>query len=320
MNKLFATPLLPLLLTGCANIYDIGKEGDFFDNNGIPFYIKKGKNTQVTVRERIWLDVTITRVDLDKTRKPIEGSTPDQKTIHIVRSSYDSSALNGLLAKHSAPVGGKSPSFTDVIEKVEKELMSCTSDSFKNGKPKKKNLIISEIDLFEQVSFKNKDTYCLQENVVSNKQEYKEYVDYSTPYYYNANMPWFGSSEATIELNDSGTLKTSTAKADNSKTAEALPLREYLAKRWGVLDAMLALKKKAKEEPTELYTVSEAIKVHSYTLNKVLGKNDKLGDPIKFLDKNIEVITASFGAKAPEKPKEEEKNKIKFDGAIVLPD
>ena len=83
--------------------------------------------------------------------------------------------------------------------------------------------------------------------MVSNVITLETVVDYDDVYYYNVNIPLFGTANATMKLAGDGTLTEATTNVDTTKLAEEIPLSEFLTKK---------LKLEPKMETSTAFTAS----------------------------------------------------------------
>jgi hypothetical protein len=291
-------PLLLLLIffSSCVSVISVKK-----DSNekvaGIPFYIQKQVINQETKYLYNWLEITLYEEEVAEKSQP--------QPIITLRVLSDE-AVKQEIAKYNFK---ENPSKEDLIQ------------------------LMQTLNSFEQATLNPTDLSAIK--LVSNKWAIETIVDYSTKYYLNSKMPWFGTSSLTQKLSANGTLSEATSTVDSQldELATALsglatPLASIkVAKIASVsdIDADAKALKDAKapkggDKQVEMkYTLKVEEKGHVYTFRKT---HDYSGistnySPIKF---NVDTTNFERTNWPATEVKEDDKPTIKVSGSIQLPD
>ncbi|MCI0603682.1 hypothetical protein L0156_11795 [bacterium] len=326
--------------TGCGSVLHV-KEHQFtptkdVDLAGVPFYIKKGRCKQQTIK----LEPKYTLTLVKRTKVVLQGlSSQEMQQLQAFEQLLDKSSPTGFRCMQS----------------TESSTLECTSESLPESvildECQFRNKSVSELRAYldgKDVAGDDKVVLKLWDNVkhvaanpgecperiltASNSTKIEPYIDYASPHYINANYPWIGTASANFTLSADQTLTNATATID-SKTVETLlgflPISPALSK---VLKLPAApaesgeLAKRAKATTITTYTLVQEPTIRKYTLVKytIANPNEKLTcDPaVPLQQANIDKLDEYSvedlkPGQPPPKPKE---NAIEFSGEIKLPE
>jgi hypothetical protein len=279
---------------GCARAAWInrGKDGV----GGIPFFVKRAVYRQTTVYEVYWLEVTLDIIPPDP-KDPRSGQL-------VARALVGSPELDQLRTTIvDATVGVSPPKVTPGYDQI--------------------------IQAFDKVQSSGKaiDTYRppTANDVVSNSLSQVAIVDYSTPYYLNGPLPWFGSTKVNAELNTDGTLSKGGVEPE-TKLAEGistlLPVKEFLSGKFVPAAAVVGA---AAEGQKFAYKLTISPKGYSYTVTADFSEdpcaNTKYPTPcpLKPLTKTADSQWVRAPLDAPSGDKKSDSNAINFSGSVTLP-
>lgn len=292
-----------------------------FDSNkskveGIPFYIKKGMVKQVTTYTRSWVEVTVNYHRLSG-GEPVKGSERSA-TIYISESTYDQPELQNIFDKAEQAA---SNGFDAALKTFQKELLTSCNDSSKKNCEISPQTITTEADSATALS----PTSSLLQALEANSSSYEAVVDYENTYYFNASVPPFGTTTASMKLAPDGTLTEVSSAVDTTKLAEVIPLQKLLMEKLGLGAAAPAIledqaKKAKKAEKDYSLTLSANVNGYKYNLTKYHDYEVGLNlAPLQFDAKDISVTRTKFES-APKAQEEKKKKEISIEGSIVLPE
>jgi hypothetical protein len=196
--------VLPLLIvgSGCVGVLRVS-DGGGKSLPGVPFFPKKATCRQETTY--VGPVVLVTKVDtfLDSAGKVIRTDSETKP----FRLSEGKTALTKLSACLASPSQcGNDPTGSPLtFPRVWKQLAGSIPVPDSPDKLKPEDLIL-----------------------VGNKVSASTFVDYNTTTYLNGNLPWLGSNEVSLELNEDGSLSKASGKAE-SKIADLIPIKEGLS-------------------------------------------------------------------------------------------
>lgn len=297
-------------ITACSafDVYD--KSGN--NKLGVPFYLKTGKVKQVTSYTRRWIEAKINYQKLSS-GKPIKG-TERSAIFAIEHDTYDQVRLLESFAASKS--GGE---FTAAIISFKNQLKKSCDGRI--------NCEISPRMIIEQSSSKREKSDILSQKMESNISSYKVIVDYENPYYFNANIPLFGTATATAELATDGTLTKATSTVDSTKLADSIPLKELLLDKWGLVAEFSPENTTGglndlppATQRNHLITISISTNGYKYSITKYYPYSSGLNlIPLEFCDKKTSISKTNFSS-IPKKKEDKKNNAIRFDGSIVLPE
>lgn len=297
--------LCALLIGGCSafRVNDNNKE----NIKGVPFYIKKGIVKQNTSYSRSWIEATINYYKINVDKKAL--GTERSAIFSISQSTYNQiELLKSFAIANEASLNG----FGEAIS----TLHSLLEESCKN----KINCEISPQNIANEADINVVSPSLLLQVLELNTTSYEAIVDYENPYYFNATVPPFGTTTASLKLAPDGTLSEVSSTVDSSKLADLIPLKELLVDKWGLgkiadKDSLAAL-----AERDFAFTLSISINGYKYNLSKVHPYNLGLNmPPLGFDTDGISVSRTKFGNE-PKKDDEKKKKAISIEGSIVLPE
>ncbi|MEW8437570.1 MAG: hypothetical protein AB2689_05375 [Candidatus Thiodiazotropha taylori] len=297
-------------LTGCSAFKVHDKDDKY--RQGVPFYAKTGKVKQVTSYTRSWIVVKIDYQQINADGESIKGAERSA-VFNISNKSYDQAELLNSFA--TSDTGGE---FSQTIILFKNQLR----ESCKN----QVNCELTPQEIIKESSLTMTKSVILSQELESNSSSYEVIVDYENPYYFNANIPLFGTATATAKLATDGTLTEASSTVDSTKLADSIPLKELLLDKWGLggavsdagtADALVGGASVA--DRSYLLSISISTNGYKYSISKYHPISSGLNlSPLKLSDDGISVFKAQFGNTSNKK--EKKKNAIEFDGSIVLPE
>ncbi len=289
--KLVISVMVLGVLAGC-NAFSVHEGATSV--NGVPFYIKKERLTQVTVRHRYWIDI---RLDV---KSPDRAATI--QTFRLYASPQGFSELAAYNA-HSAAAGADPDQIANTFATALDRACSCVIDW-------------STID--EETSVQNAVS-SLGMVLVSNKLDRQSYVDYGAVHYFNSRVPPFGTNTATVELAPDGTMTKGTAAPDATKLADLIPLKELLIDKWGLgADAVSTQSSNMVSNGSLPVEMTVAIDGFVYRYSRELDRVPAALTPLDAASA-LSIERSRFGAPDSAKPKEDGAGAITFEGAVKLP-
>jgi hypothetical protein len=305
-SKIFAPIMMLLVFSGCYSIYDVHRDTNSGKENeqGIPFYVKKGRLVQQTTYARSWIDVTLSMNEMDENNNP-KGKPLTQK-YYFDENSYDDAKV---LAAYMAASGVASSG--DFVAATEKFYSALDSDIISPGE------LSRELD----PKLSTKPAH-LVESLISNTVTMESYVDYGSVWYFNTDASVLGSATSEIDLNEDGTLTKGSSNVDNSKTADILtsvlgllPVKELLMKKWA-LQSAAAVKALGKRY---VLTIDAAKDGCNYILTAYHQFSNDTGShfaPLTFSEKTY-VSVVPFGKSS--ESGNSQSDTVKVNGRVVLP-
>ncbi len=286
-----------LLLSGCVNAIKVYEDGNPGEKKikGIPFFTKTVAYKQTTAYQRYKLKLTLTRSVISAANdKPKETRT------------------------YVKTIGN---SGQDTLAKLEQSIVDANIGA--------KGVTDKEVlDLFDKLPSATNNDFILDPLPILNTVEQVVVVDYSKKYYLNAPLPWFGNGSVSGELNADGSLSkgssnVSTGLSDILK--DVLPIKEFLSAKLQLPAPKGAL---ASGPKIELQLALEKIG-NIYEFTAIHKKEPRLEDetcpqnslcklpPIKFAPSELQFVVKPIGSA---KNEEENKNKIKIEGNVIMPE
>jgi len=261
---------------------------------GIPFFAKRAIYRQTTIYEVKWLEVTLSM-------KPEVSDPKTATSAELVANAKIGSPELDTLRKTLVET---SPGVAKVTQTYD-QVIAAFQDLGTAGSSIKTDREPSPADL------------------VSNSLAQVAIVDYTTPYYLNGPLPWFGSTKVNAELNTDGTLSKGAIEAD-TKLAEGvsalLPLKEFLSGKFVKVAAAGAAAEPIKYQ----FKLSVVAKGYRYTLTADYSKDPCSVNPdspclLKALDKNSTTLWVRAALDAPSGEKKADSDAINFSGSVTLP-
>lgn len=299
--------LTGMIITSC-NVIQVSKDGPNITPikcAGIPFYVQKEVTRQETRYLYNWLEISLTEVD--------EKQSAKSKNALTWRLIPDENLLKYLATFMSSP-------------KLTEEMLKSFRETMERGKMPKLNPTQEDI-----------------KQVVSNTWKPELVVDYTQKYYLNAQKPLFGTSTITQKLAANGTLSESSATSESKLgeiavaaiglatpysaikvaqiTAAAAMIAMDEAIQKGVTDTKDIKSSKLSPEIKEFqYTISIREAGYVYTFVKY-HDNHSSTNGFPALEANLsDGIFSRTNWSTAEPKQEENKNAIKVEGTIILPE
>jgi len=203
-SKWCLATVLPILVatSGCVGVLRVSESGGK-KLPGVQFFPKKATCRQETTYVGPVVLVTKTDTFLDSTGKVIRTES-ETKPFRLHEGEAALIKLSACLASPSQC--GNDPTGSPLtFPTVWKQLTGSIPVPESPDKLKPEDLIL-----------------------VGNKVSASTFVDYTTATYLNGNLPWLGSNEVSLELNEDGSLSKASGKAE-SKIADLIPIKEGLS-------------------------------------------------------------------------------------------
>lgn len=286
--------VLLVAISGCTS-FSVYEEGEKI--KGVPFYRKVGVTKQTTEITRTWIVAKLSYERLDSNGKSI--GTPQSADFYINPNTYKKVHLED--------------AFADANTVADKGLAVAVS-AFR-AKLKGNNVDLIEPSVIEKESASShcEDPTHLLQSVVSNTVVKEATVDYGTLFYFNSNVPLFGTSAANIELASDGTLAKASATVDMTKPAELIPLKELILDAVGV--ATVAPVIGGVKLPSFRLALDISVDGYRYELSEYCeGVTTRRRKPLTFQNA-VSISRKPLNAST----KESNKNSIKFSGSVSLP-
>ena len=294
-----------LLLSSCSAFSIHDKTNT--NTKGVPFYVKKGVVKQSSTYTRTWVDVKINYHRLN-------GGTKIQDTERTAKLSFSAASydqillLKEFLAADASAITGFFDALNAFIEKMNK---SCTES--------KKNCSITPQIIANEGNIFYINPSDLYQTLLTNSSSYVTIVDYQNQYYFNATVPPFGTTTASIELAADGTLSKASSVVDSTKLADLIPLKELLIDKWG-LEKIAGVAALAEYPRDYSWTLSVSTDGFKYSLEKYHPYSSGLNlPPLQFDTNGLSVSREKF-AKSNSGAKKTNKNAISIQGSIILPE
>jgi hypothetical protein len=347
-TEIAAILLLCALLAGCGTAFEVTQREQCKGGkcDGVPFYTK----AVACNHETVWLEptyiLTLTGTQKPDTQKP-HNQKPDTQKPHTQK--LDTQKPDTQKPQSNQPNGQPVVLFNLTKEISQYDLSS--DPEFKNELQKfierviKQNpegldapAILSAFNGLREYKLPLIDNnHQLQQRsltLASNRNEIYTFVDYSTPYYFNAKRPFSGSVNPEIDLGSDLTLSKASVNVTEETFKTSMGVLSAAATGMGAAPLTAPAAEAEKKPPLEaekpptpvLLQLTIEPRVYQYTLSTLLDSNTgKLSKPpCQYLEPLFDLGHATTFSRMvmpvdQSKKKGDGSNTLKFSGSIDLP-